>query len=61
MPGVTSDIIFNEIKNKNKRLVTKQELLKDVKDHNFDVLLTLGAGDIDDFVVPIKNILNQEK
>jgi len=58
IPGITSEIIFNKIKNKNKVLITKAELLKELQNRKPEVLLTLGAGDIDGFVEPIKRIYN---
>ncbi|MCB2197284.1 MAG: UDP-N-acetylmuramate--L-alanine ligase [Bacteroidetes bacterium] len=54
--GVTSEIIFNKIENKNKTLCSKNELLKILKNKKPEVLMTLGAGDIDDLIEPIKNM-----
>lgn len=56
--GVTSDIILEKVTCK-KRLVAKNELLALVKEYKdtLEVLMTLGAGDIDVFVEPIKEIL----
>lgn len=56
--GVTSEIIFERMKNPNKILTTKANLMEDIRDKKFDVLLTLGAGDIDTFVPKIKQILS---
>ncbi len=57
MPGVTSDIIFQKMKNPNKVLVTKATLLNELKTRQLDVVMTIGAGDIDTFVNPIKQML----
>jgi UDP-N-acetylmuramate--alanine ligase len=57
MPGVTSSIIFDKMKNKNKILTTKAGLMGQLKNLNIEVLITLGAGDIDTFIEPIKNYL----
>lgn len=46
LPGVTSDIIFKDIKCRHKVLCNKQNLLETIKNYNFEVLLTAGAGDI---------------
>ena len=54
--GVTSKIIFDKISNKNKTLCTKAELLNILKNKKHEVLMTLGAGDIDEFVEPIKKM-----
>lgn len=58
--GVSSDIIFNKMKNPNKTLVTKQNLMAILRGRQFEVLMTLGAGDIDTFVSPIKDMLNKK-
>jgi UDP-N-acetylmuramate--alanine ligase len=59
IPGITSEIIFNKIKNQNKTLCTKAELLGILKNRKPEVLITLGAGDIDEFVEPIKKLYNK--
>jgi len=56
IPGVTSEIIFDKMKNPNKTLCKKSELLNVLKDLKPQVLMTLGAGDIDDLVEPIKKL-----
>jgi UDP-N-acetylmuramate--alanine ligase len=58
IPGVTSEIIFERMQNANKQLVTKANLLEVLKNKELDVVMTLGAGDIDTFVQPIKKILD---
>jgi UDP-N-acetylmuramate--alanine ligase len=57
MPGVTSEIVFDKMKNPNKVLVTKATLLNELKTRQLDVVMTIGAGDIDTFVLPIKRLL----
>lgn len=51
--GVTSKIIFDNVTNPNKTLCTKEELLAELPKHRFDVLVTLGAGDIDKLIPEI--------
>lgn len=58
--GVTSKIIFDRINCKNKALCDKQDLLKTIKNYNFEVLLTVGAGDVCNFLPQIKEFLEQE-
>ena len=48
MPGVTSELILNEIKCDKKRMLAKEELVDTIKKGNFEILLTAGAGDIAD-------------
>ena len=59
--GVTSEIIFDKIKNRNKTLCKKEELLELLKNKNPEVLMTLGAGDIDDLVQPIKKMYSKKQ
>lgn len=44
--GVTSEIIFNDVKIADKTLIAKDKLADTLKSRNFDILLTVGAGDI---------------
>jgi len=57
--GVSSKIIFDKMKNPNCTLVTKATLMQELQNKELDVLLSLGAGDIDTFVQPIKSMLNE--
>lgn len=54
--GVTSEIIYNKLNTNNKTLCNKEELLNILKSKNPKVLMTLGAGDIDELVEPIKHM-----
>lgn len=58
--GVSSELIYNELTN-NKFLCSKDELLNLLKELEFDVLLTMGAGDIDRLVLPIKQMLSEKQ
>jgi len=55
--GVTSQIIFDKITTPNKVLITKNELLDVLSKRDIDVLMTVGAGDIDKLVEPIAEML----
>ena len=57
MPGVTSMIIFDKMKNNNKKLMNKQQLLTWLSGNKPEVLLTLGAGDIGLMLDDIENSL----
>ncbi len=57
--GITSQIIYNNITNSHKQLLAKSELLDVINKKDIDVLVTLGAGDIDRFVKPITAILKE--
>jgi UDP-N-acetylmuramate--alanine ligase len=59
MPGVTSELILSQITAPLKSLQTREEILRNAEtDTNFDVLATVGAGDIDKLVPRLKNILD---
>ena len=59
--GVSSKIIFDEIKpDVKKRMVHKEDLAGIVKDEDFDVLVILGAGDIDVFTPKLAEITKQK-
>lgn len=56
--GVSSQLIYDELDSLvEKRLIKKDELLHIIEDESIEVLITLGAGDINTFVPFIKNIL----
>jgi UDP-N-acetylmuramate--alanine ligase len=54
--GVTSDLILNKMKLEKKQIVTKEELLNEVKSkvNNDVVFVTAGAGDIDALLQDLK-------
>ncbi|WP_052346792.1 UDP-N-acetylmuramate--L-alanine ligase [Hymenobacter swuensis] len=59
MPGITSELILSQITAAEKSLQTKAEILRNAETNpNFDVLATVGAGDIDQLVPQLKNILD---
>lgn len=59
IPGVDSRMILNEVKAKEKRYCERKDLLNLIKNSNFEVLMTLGAADLDVFLPEIKQILEQ--
>lgn len=54
---VSSKMILDKIKNTSRQLCARDALVETVKSKNPEVLLTLGAGDIDRLVEPIKEML----
>lgn len=58
IPGITSQIILDKISKQNKKLLKKDELIAYLRNQELELLVTLGAGDIDRFVEPIKNELS---
>jgi UDP-N-acetylmuramate--alanine ligase len=55
--GVSSSMILENVNNASKRILTKHAALDFVKSNKPELLLTVGAGDIDTLVQPIKEIL----
>lgn len=58
--GVTSQIIFDNILSPHKQLYRREDLLEKIKEYNFEVLLTMGAGDIDRLLPEICEIVKQQ-
>jgi UDP-N-acetylmuramate--alanine ligase len=60
MPGVTSALIFDKITTTNKVMLNKNELLGYLEAHDKpEVICTVGAGDIDKLVEPIKQLYSK--
>ncbi|MBE9509874.1 MAG: UDP-N-acetylmuramate--L-alanine ligase [Bacteroidetes bacterium] len=59
VPGVTSEMILQKMKMENKQLAKKENLVDLLGNKDLDVLLTLGAGDIGEFVEPVKKMLEK--
>lgn len=58
LPGVTSQLIYDNLRpDMKRRLVQKEELPAIVHNERFDVLIVLGAGDVDDYVPELTQIL----
>jgi len=55
--GISSKIILDKVTCSNKILINKKQLLNELETRNFEVLITMGAGDIDRYVPEIKNLL----
>ena len=58
IPGVTSQLIYDLLKpGVEKSMIHKEDVLDLVKSRDFDVLLILGAGDLDNYVPEIAKII----
>lgn len=58
IPGVTSKLIYDNLRpGIEKQMCHKEDILELVKKSQFDVLISLGAGDIDNYVSEITEIL----
>ena len=57
IPGVDADMIFKDVTSKVKIRCNKSDLMQKLETLELDVVVTIGAGDIDTFIEPIKNML----
>ena len=61
IPGVTSKLIYDQLKpGVEKAMVKKEDVLDYVRSRDFDVLIVLGAGDLDNLVGQIASIINSK-
>ncbi len=59
--GISSEIIYNQMKSQDKHLVTKSEMLEILKNESCEIVLTMGAGDIDGMAGDIIEILKEKE
>ena len=61
IPGVTSKLIYDNLKEGvEKAMILKDDVLDYVKNRDFDVLVVLGAGNLDNYVPQIAKILENK-
>ena len=54
--GITSEFLLSKVSVADKRVLQKAELFPYLRQHRPDVLLTIGAGDIDRLVQPLSEL-----
>jgi len=54
IPGVTAELIFRDVELNEKVLIRNEQLVQVMNERNPEVLLTMGAGDIDRLVQPLR-------
>ncbi|MBR9774689.1 MAG: UDP-N-acetylmuramate--L-alanine ligase [Cytophagales bacterium] len=59
--GITSEMLLPRITSPNKSVVDKEKLLSHLEQHKPEVLVTIGAGDIDRLVKPIEKWIKNDK
>jgi UDP-N-acetylmuramate--alanine ligase len=59
IPGITSEIILEKIKKSEKELLSKEEVPGRIRKDPPEVLMTLGAGDIDRLALPLEKIYRE--
>ena len=55
--GITSTALLNKVHIDNKKLIAKSELISLIDNEKPELLITMGAGDIDRFVEPLENLI----
>ena len=61
IPGVTSKLIYDNLKpGVEKRMIHKEDVIDFVKSRDFDVLIVLGAGDLDNYVPQMAKIIENK-
>ncbi|MFC2123638.1 UDP-N-acetylmuramate--L-alanine ligase [Bacteroidota bacterium] len=58
--GVNSELIYNALNCKERLLLDKGQLLESMGQINNDIVVTIGAGDIDRLVEPLKEMLEEK-
>lgn len=58
--GITSDALIEKVTAQRKSVLSPSDALNLVANSDYDVVLTIGAGDIDRIVLPLKNRLENE-
>ncbi|MGZ3931834.1 MAG: UDP-N-acetylmuramate--L-alanine ligase, partial [Bacteroidia bacterium] len=58
--GVSSGMLLAKMKSQHKRVIRKDQVVDYLRTNRPEVLMTLGAGDIDTLIAPIENLLKQK-
>lgn len=61
IPGVTSELIARDVKSAEISVIERKDLLSWVKNRNFEILMTLGAADINVLLPDIREILLEKQ
>ncbi|MEG1556611.1 MAG: cyanophycin synthetase, partial [Bacteroidales bacterium] len=56
IPGITSEYLLSLIPKKNKLILKRENIMPYLSEHKPQVLLTIGAGDIDKLIPEIKKL-----
>lgn len=60
VPGVSSQLIFDNVELDEKVLITNEQLVAVLRERDPEILLTMGAGDIDKLVEPLKSWMEKK-
>ena len=59
--GISSKILFDQVKLENKFILDRKEILSRIEKDPKEIILTIGAGSIDQLVEPIREILEKRE
>ena len=59
--GINSQMLLDKMESKHKHLVKKENVIEFLKTHHNEVVMTLGAGDIDTLIQPIEEYLKSRQ
>jgi UDP-N-acetylmuramate--alanine ligase len=57
LPGIDAQFLLDKIRLKEKQIFEKEAALKKIQMNKPALLLTVGAGDIDTLIQPLKTLL----
>ena len=60
IPGISSETIFNRMKMKNKYLMDKDQVPELIQEHASEIVMTMGAGDVDSIAEKIIDLLKNK-
>ena len=61
IPGVSSALLLKKMTLENKKITSPENLIDEIKNNKPEILVTMGAGSIDEWVEPLKNVLANGK
>lgn len=61
IPGVTSELIYEKMTSPSKLMMNMENITASLDVSELDILVTIGAGDIDTLVAPIEDLLKKQK
>ena len=60
IPGISSKTIYDKVKSEKKSLIAKEDFVGTMKNRNFEILLTAGAGNLNLFTAQLARELRQK-
>ena len=60
MEGITSEWLLQKIKNQNKKLIEKDQIVKELKLSESPVIVMMGAGDIGEEIIKVEKYFKDE-